>query len=122
MKSGKNLPLFTPLSDNHPVGKTQDSLRVLLGVMEKYYGIKPMIYGTNRSFNTICGADFKGYNACIVQYGKKKPVLKGPNNYHCYIWQYSETGKVNGITKGLDLWHFHKNADITEIFMPKSSR
>ncbi len=104
-------------TDKKSVKETQDSLRVLLHLVEKHYGVRPMIYGTNRSFNEICGRNFKQYNAYIGRYGKNAPILKGDAKYHYYIWQYSESGKVAGINKGVDLWRFHPNADVKSILM-----
>ncbi len=40
--------------DNKPRKELQDSLRVLLNLLEKAYGKKPMIYGTQRSYNSYC--------------------------------------------------------------------
>ena len=74
--------------DGKPRKELQDSLKVLLDLLEKAYGKRPMIYGTNRSYNKLCAPEFNYYPLYIGRYGKKKPVITGPSHY--IIWQYSE--------------------------------
>lgn len=72
-------------TDKHPVSEVRDNLRVLLKLVEKHYGVKPMIYGTNRSYNEICGIWFNRYKLYLGRYGKNPPLIRGSEHY--YIWQ-----------------------------------
>ena len=99
--------------DGKPRKELQDSLRVLLGLLEKEYGVKPVIYGTNRSFNEFCAPEFNAYPMYIGRYGKEKPIVKGPSHYT--VWQYSETGVIKGIPKPVDLCRFHPDCGIDDI-------
>lgn len=98
-----------------PRKEIQDSLQVLLNLLEKEYGKKPMIYGTNRSYNEYCAPEFNDYPMYIGRYGKNKPVVKGPSHYT--IWQYSETGSIKGIPKPVDLCRFHPRNGIKDIIL-----
>lgn len=100
-------------TDKHSVKETRDSLRVFLKLVEKEYGEKPMIYGTNRSYNTICGIWFNRYKLYLGRYGKNPPLIKGKEHY--LIWQYSEKGKIKGIPKNVDLCKFHPEQSIKDI-------
>lgn len=100
-------------SDGKPVRELQDSLAVLIALIKKEYGVSPMIYGTNRSYNTYCAPRFNNLYLYIGRYGKFAPKIKGTGNYT--IWQYSETGKVDGISKRVDLCKFRNSKDYTLI-------
>lgn len=100
-------------SDGKSRENVQDSLRVLLTLLEKEYGRKPMIYGTNRSYNELCAPEFNGYPLYIARYGKNKPIVKGPSHYS--IWQYTDKGVITGIPKKVDLCRFHKDCSIRDI-------
>ena len=91
--------------DGKPKEELQDSLQVLLDLLEGAYGKKPMIYGTNRSYNEFCAPEFNHYPLYIGRYGKNKPVVTGPSHYT--IWQYSESARIPGIPKNVDLCRLH---------------
>lgn len=99
--------------DGYSTNQIQDSLQVFLDLLEKEYGKKPMIYGTQRSYNTFCAPRFNSYPLYIGRYGKNVPVVKGPSHYT--IWQYSEKGKVHGIKTTVDLCKFHPQKGIKDI-------
>lgn len=91
--------------DGKPRKELQDSLKVLLDLLEKAYGKRPMIYGTNRTYNKLCAPEFNYYPLYIGRYGKNKPVITGPSHYT--IWQYSENARIPGIPKPVDICRFH---------------
>lgn len=91
--------------DGKPRKELQDSLKVLLDLLEKAYGKRPMIYGTNRSYNELCAPEFNYYPLYIGRYGKNKPIVTGPSHYT--IWQYSESARIPGIPKPVDMCKMH---------------
>ena len=91
----------------------QDSLRVFLTLLEDAYGKKPMIYGTNKSYNELCAPEFNDYPLYIGRYGENKPVVKGPSHYS--IWQYTDKGRIKGIPNKVDLCRFHNDCSIRDI-------
>lgn len=104
-------------ADKHPISEVRDSLRVLLRLVENHYGVKPMIYGTNRSYNEICGIWFNRYKLYLGRYGENPPIIRGSEHY--YIWQYSENGTIKGIPKPVDLCRFHPDHNIEGITYKK---
>ena len=100
-------------SDGKSRKELQDSLRIFLNLLEKYYGSKPMLYGTNRSYNELCAPEFNDYPLYIGRYGNNEPVIKGSSHYT--IWQYSESGNIDGIPKPVDLCRFHPDCSGANI-------
>ena len=107
-------------TDKHSIKETRDSLRVFLRLVEKYYGVKPMIYGTNRSYNSICGIWFNRYKLYLGRYGKNPPIIPGSEHY--LIWQFSESGKIKGFPKNVDLCRFHSQNSIKDIVYKKGKK
>ena len=67
--------------------------------MVRQAGYTPMIYGNVKSFTLLMDAtDVDDYDIWIAYYGTP---LYYP--YHFDMWQYSSTGKVNGIDGDVDL-------------------
>lgn len=67
--------------------------------MVKSAGYEPMIYGNVKSFTLLMDAeDVDDYGIWIAYYGTP---LYYP--YHFNVWQYSSTGKVDGIDGHVDL-------------------
>ena len=91
----------------------QDSLDVFIKLVTQKYGKKPMIYGTQRSYNTYCAPKYNNLHLYIGRYNTKGPEIKGEGSYT--IWQYSENGKINGIPKAVDLARFRKGYGVKDI-------
>ena len=91
----------------------QDSLDVFINLVTQKYGKKPMIYGTQRSYNTYCAPKYNNLHLYIGRYNTKGPEINGKGSYT--IWQYSEYGKINGIPKAVDLCRFRKGYGIKDI-------
>ena len=100
-------------SDGKPVVELQDSLAVFIKLIKDEYGAYPMIYGTNRSYNTYCAPRFNNLFLYIGRYGRNEPVINGPGQYT--IWQYAESGRVSGIDENVDLCKFRDKTDFEKI-------
>lgn len=85
----------------------------LLSLFEKEYGVKPMIYCTPNSYNKLIKDNFEGYKLYVGRYTATDSGV--PNTT---IWQYSENGTINGISKDCDIAKF-TNGTIEDITMPK---
>lgn len=100
-------------------GKTnrevRDSLRVFLRLLENEYGKKPMIYGTQRSYNTVCAPAFNNHPLYIGRYGVHAPEIKGKGTYT--IWQYSESTTLSGCKKSVDACRFRKGMSVKDIML-----
>lgn len=102
-------------ADKHSRKDVQKNLQTLLDLLEKEYGKKPMIYGTNRSYNELCAPEFNSYPLYIGRYGDNCPVITGKGHYT--IWQYTEKGNVDGCDKPIDLCKFHQDCNINMIIL-----
>lgn len=91
----------------------KDSLLLFCNLIEKHFGRKPMIYGTMRSYNTYCAPYFNNYYLMLGRYKDIPPKIKGKGHYN--IWQFSDKGKVRGISGVVDLDRFHPDFNIDRI-------
>jgi lysozyme len=88
------------IKGNTPVSTMRKGLKKWLVMVEKKYGVTPIIY-TNYSFhkNYLNTPEFKKYPLWIAHY-------KTPNLYHkmsnWHFWQHTDRANVNGIRGGVD--------------------
>lgn len=88
----------------------------LLELMEKEYGVKPLIYTSEKVYwDHFSGKKYKDYHIFIANY-RRYPSTRFT------LWQHSQTGRVKGISGDVDLWKFHKNHGIGEIKLPKKEK
>lgn len=104
-------------SDKEMAGKSvkdlQKNLDKFIALIKAEYGVPPMIYGTQRSYNTYCAPKYNKYHLYIGRYGSHSPEIKGEGTYT--IWQYTENGKINGITEDVDICKFNPKYGIKDI-------
>lgn len=93
----------------------QDSLMRFIELVKTHYGKAPMIYSVNTFYNKYCAPKFNNYHLMIGRYGSEKPFIKGEGTYT--IWQKSQTGKLNGIVRNVDIDVFHPNHTVNDILM-----
>ena len=102
-----------PSKEVKSIPQVQDSLDVFIKLVTQKYGKKPMIYGTQSSYNTYCAPKYNNLHLYIGRYNTKGPEINGKGSYT--IWQYSEHGKINGIPKAVDLCRFRKGYGVKDI-------
>lgn len=95
-----------------------DSLKVFLNLLERHYGVRPLIYSHNSHYNDICAPELNKYPLYIARYHYKEPAIKGKGTYT--IWQYSETGRIDGIPERVDLARFHSGSSVKNILLGKN--
>jgi len=78
-----------------------EKFRTFLIKVENYFGKKPMIYTVNSFYNLNLSGKYKQYHFLIGRYGKNAPNMRDKSNWT--IWQFSETGRVEGIPKQVDI-------------------
>lgn len=103
LKSG-DLPPVVDIEETNGLAKAlvQKHTKLFLDLLEKAYGIKPIIY-TNRSFYEDYFAnlpDFKNYKIWIAHYHVTQ--LNMPSHVDWAFWQHSDKGNVNGINEPVD--------------------
>ena len=117
---------LVPMIDVEPTDKEmkgksikdlQKNLDKFIALVKAEYGVPPMIYGTQRSYNTYCAPKYNNYHLYIGRYGKNSPEIIGKGTYT--IWQYTETGKINGIQVAVDICKFNPKYGIKDIMIKK---
>ena len=93
----------------------QDSLMRFIQLIKAHYGKAPIIYSVNTFYNRFCAPRFNKYYLMIGRYGNEEAFIKGKGTYT--IWQKSQTGKLFGIPKNVDIDVFHKKASIKDILL-----
>lgn len=85
----------------------------LLQLMEKEYGVKPMIYTSEKVYTEhFLGKKYAAYHIFVAKY-------KGSPSIRYTLWQHSRTGRVGGISGDVDLDKFHPKHSLYDILMPK---
>lgn len=92
----------------------RDSLKVFANMVEDYYGCKPVIYTYESFYKNILGRAFADYPIFIAKYCRT-PEGRPNVNVNWILWQYSESGRVNGISTYVDLSRFNKGRSINDI-------
>ena len=77
-----------------------DSLFKFLGMVEKAYRQKPILYTGTNFYNHYLAGKVDGYKLMIAQYSSREPVLDDGNDYTA--WQYTAKGRINGINGYVD--------------------
>ncbi len=95
----------------------QKNIQIFIDLCIEYYGKAPIIYGTMRSYNTYCAPKFNKYHLMLGCYGKNAPKINGVGHYS--IWQYTDKGRIKGISKPVDLSVYHKEYDINILLLKK---
>ena len=93
----------------------RNSLKVFANMVEDYYGCKPIIYTYESFFKKHLGLSFADYPIFIAKYSRTSDDVPNINGVKWILWQYSESGRVNGITGNVDLSRFNKGRSIQDI-------
>ncbi|HBU81778.1 MAG TPA: hypothetical protein DEF35_09080 [Paenibacillus sp.] len=102
--------------ENNPNGISKAQINIVakafLTELERLTGVKPIIY-TGNSFAGNFDTSLSGYDLWIARYSNTKVPDDQPAWKNWTIWQYSDAGKVPGITGNVDLNEF--NGNLTEL-------
>lgn len=102
---------FPPVVDVELKEVDMNEVNKFLKLAEKYYGVKPIVYTEHIFFKVFMeGKIDNSYPLWIYidQMFVFKPSFK---NYNCVLWQYSHTGKIDGIKGDVDLDLFMGGSD-----------
>ena len=85
----------------------------LLELMEKEYGVKPMIYTSESIYRShFRGQRYRKYHFFIANYRRYPGV-------NFTLWQYTSTGHCAGISGNVDFSRLHRSRTLGDIRMPK---
>jgi len=105
-----DLPPVLDIEEESPYGNEnmRTGIKNWLQLIEKHYGMKPIIYSSN-SFHKdyLSGDDFKDYPFWIAHYYKRK--IKTSSKW--IFWQHSDKARVNGICGNVDINVFNGNLE-----------
>lgn len=93
--------------------QVQDSTMLFIQLCKKHYGVAPLIYSAQNFYKHRMSPYFDNYYLYISRYNTQKPILK--NGAKANIWQYSETGRVKGISGYVDLCRFVNGTSISML-------
>ena len=78
--------------------ETEDNLNTFLSKLKEKYGVLPVLYA---SPGNIVNMKFVDHHLWVAEYGVKEPSIK-----HWAFWQYTDTGKLPGLSNDFDLNKF----------------
>ena len=85
---------------------------MLLNLMEKEYGAKPMIYTSEKVYKEhFTGKKYAKYHIFVAKY-------KGTPAIRYTLWQHSKSGYVSGISGHVDLDKFHPKHSLNDLYLP----
>jgi lysozyme len=96
---------FPPILDIEKLSSTQSieslkkGLKNWINMVEKHYGIKPVIYSGAAFYQKYLYPDFKEYPLWVANYNR----VKKPTSAKWLFWQYSARGRVNGVRGRVDI-------------------
>lgn len=112
-KSEQDLIPVLDIEGHHSGRLYMERVDKLLELMEREYGVKPMIYTSERVYKThFAVKKYAKYHIFIANY-------RGYPTTRFTLWQYTEKGRCNGISGFVDFNRFHRNHSLSDIKMPK---
>ena len=120
----KNIQDLIPMLDvevrgNWSRSQLIDSVAKFCNLVERHYGVKPMLYSTMGFYNKNLTPHFNKYHLYIGRYSNEEPEINWEGKYT--IWQYSESGIIPGIDAYVDLCRYHSDGWLDEILLPKEN-
>ena len=113
-----NLPPVVDVEQSFGLNKTsfKKELMNCLVTLEQHYKVKPIIYSYVEFYNEYLGDEFKKYPLWVAHYTENnKPKI----TRDWIFWQYSDKGKVEGITEKVDFNVFNGDSiAFNKILMP----
>lgn len=92
--------------------KLKEGLQNWLTIVEKQYGVKPIIYTGEKYFEDFLQEDFLNYKFWIANYNPWKEKIEA--DY--LMWQFTEKAKLHGVNELVDVNVFNGNVeDLKEV-------
>lgn len=91
------------------------NLQEFLDLVENHFGKKPIIYTVNSFYNLNLSGKYKSYHFLIGRYGQNPPNMRDKTSWT--IWQFSETGRVDGIPRYVDINVINSKYSLQDLLM-----
>ena len=115
-KKEQDLVPVLDIEGHHSGRLKMDRVDKLLELMESEYGVKPMIYTSEKVYKThFAGKKYSKYHIFIANY-------RGYPTTRFTLWQYTESGHCSGISGCVDFIRIHRNHTLSDIRMPKPKK
>lgn len=115
-KSQQDLIPVLDIEERHARNLYMARVDKLLELMEKEYGVRPMIYTCEHVYwKYFNNKKYSSYQIFIA-------------NYHRFpktrftLWQFTETGRIPGIKGNVDISEMHSSKKLKDILMPKPQK
>jgi lysozyme len=106
--------------DGVPTPILLNELRTWLSIVERHYGIKPIIYTSLTFFNRHLAGHFDEYPLWIARYAGREPTLACGSDWH--FWQYANKGRCRGVEGFVDLnVFFGTHEELEAVSLPDRS-
>ena len=93
----------------------EENFKHFLKLVENEFGKKPMIYTSNSFYNKHLSLRYKGYRFFIGRYSLFKPFMADGHDWT--IWQFTETGRIMGVAKHIDVDVMNEKFNISCILL-----
>ena len=115
-KSEQDLIPVLDIEGHHSGRLNMARVDKLLELMEAEYGVRPMIYTSEKLYKThFAGKKYAKYHIFIANY-RRTPSVRYT------LWQFTETGHVSGIRGYVDINRFHRKHSLSDIRMPRPKK
>ena len=101
-----------------PLPQFQRNLKSFIQMIERHYGIKPILYCSRDFYNKYLSGPFTSYKYMIARYAEEVPQLCDEAAF--VMWQYSATSRVRGIRGNVDRSCFMDHYTINDILIHPS--
>lgn len=119
LRSG-DLPPVLDVESSHALKSDEQTIRDIdtwLQLVEKHYGVRPVVYTNRRFYQRFIRGHFDEYPLWLADYSSSE--IAGDISGKLWFWQYSETGKVRGIKGKVDYNAFMGDLDeLEQICLP----
>lgn len=115
-KNEQDLVPVLDIEGHHSGRLYMERVDKLLELMEKEYGVKPVIYTSEQVYKQhFAGKKYAKYHIFIANY-------RGYPTTRFTLWQYTETGHCPGISGYVDFIRIHRNHSLSDVRMPKKKK
>ena len=99
-------------TDGIPTEIMLEEAGIWLQLVESHLGIKPIIYTNQFFYEQYLAGHFEHYPLWIARYSEERPLLTTGKRWE--IWQYSNEGCLDGISKKVDLNIFPGSSEMLD--------
>ena len=93
----------------------RERLMLFARLVEKHYGVRPIIYTSRDFYNKFLAGPFTGYKYMIARYHPDVPELIDDAAF--VMWQYTQSGRVRGIRGNVDRSCFMDDYTLNDILI-----